>query len=75
MPTTIKTPGRIHRFDRAIGDVVFHRLASERSPGLITGIYLTPDAAGYYVTWSDRMETRHYECELTSEYVPDYAGE
>jgi len=55
-----------------LGDTVFHRLATECSKGMITGINLCPDGLYYWVTWSDRHETKHYEFELTSEYVPDY---
>jgi hypothetical protein len=75
MPAAMKTPTHTYRFAYSVGDLVFHRLASERVAGMVTGLYAAPDGVGYHVTWPDRAETRHYECELTSEYVPDYAGD
>jgi hypothetical protein len=56
----------------ALGQTVFHRLARERAPGLITGLQVYPGGYLYQVTWPDRSESRHYELELTTEYVPDF---
>jgi len=68
----IETPSRVIPLPYDVGDVVYHRLADERHRGLITGIQIQPDGASYWVTWGDRHETRHYACELSTEFVPDY---
>ena len=55
-----------------IGATVYHRLVDEKRAGLITGVTFTPEGHYYWVTWPDLSEAKHYEMELTSEYVPDY---
>ncbi len=69
---TVETPSRIIPLSYDAGDVVFHRLATERHRGLVTGIQIQPDGVSYWITWDDRHETRHYDCELSAEFVPDY---
>jgi hypothetical protein len=69
---TVATPTRVIALRHDMGDIVYHRLATERRKGMITGFTVAPDGAIYFVTWSDRGETKHFEIELTSEYVPDY---
>ena len=39
---------------------------------MVTGIQIQPDGVSYWVTWDDRHETRHYACEMTTEFIPDY---
>jgi len=71
--TTIETSRRIISTRYDIGDVIYHRLAEERRRGMVTGIVITPEETKYWVTWPpDFVEKTHYECELSSEYVPDY---
>lgn len=54
-----------------IGDIVFLRVNEERKPGMITRLVISGTVV-YWVTWRGGSETAHYECELSSEYVPDY---
>lgn len=57
------------------GDVVYLRVNGECVPGMITRLAIVPNGAhSYAVTWRGANETWHYECELTSEYVPDYGA-
>ncbi len=56
-----------------LGDIVFLRVNEDQKPGMITRVNLT--AAGsisFCVGWRGGNETWHFECELTSEFVPDY---
>jgi len=39
---------------------------------MVTGLKIDPGGAMYYVTWPDHMEHQHFECELSTEFVPDY---
>lgn len=56
-----------------IGDVVFLRVNEERKPGMVTKVSICGGGGVLYaVTWRGGAETYHYECELSSEYVPDY---
>ncbi len=55
-----------------LGDIVYHRLATEKRRGMITGINLCPDGMYYWVTWSDGHEMKHYPIELSTEFLPDY---
>jgi hypothetical protein len=55
-----------------IGQVVYHRLAEERRRGFVKGITVTPEGVHYWVTWPDLSESKHYDIELSAEYVPDY---
>lgn len=52
----------------ALGDIVYFKCQPESS-GMVTGIIFTPTGLSYYVTWDDKRELRHYECELTTEKV------
>lgn len=69
---TVRLPGRTVRLRHAIGDTVYHRLADERRPGLVTGYIVRPGGCLYYVTWRSRHESGHYEMELADEYAPDF---
>ncbi len=69
---TVETPSRVIPLAYDLGDVVFHRLVPERHKGLVTGIQIQPDGTSFWVTWDDRHEQRHYACELSTEFVPDY---
>jgi len=69
---TVETPSRIIPLTYDVGEVVYHRLASDRHRGMVTGIQIQPDGISYWVTWDDRHETRHYAIELSTEFVPDY---
>jgi hypothetical protein len=54
-------------------DIVFLRLAQERSPGMIIAIKVGVDNDIFYgVTWEDCSTTWHYGSELTHEFIPCY---
>jgi hypothetical protein len=53
-----------------IGDIVYLRVATERSPGMVTGILQRPSHIQYLVTWETCEETHHFACELTDEFEP-----
>jgi hypothetical protein len=72
--TLASTPAKRVSFTHSIGDIVYHRLAAEREPGLVTGLFVRPGCCGYNVTWPDCVERTHYEMELTTEYLPDYGA-
>lgn len=56
-----------------LGDVVFLRVNEDRKPGMVTRLTICANGAiSYAVTWRGGNETFHYDCELTSEYLPDY---
>jgi hypothetical protein len=58
------------------GQAVYHRIAKEREPGLVTGFIVRSCADPIVmVTWVDRAESIHYPFELTTEYVPDFGVE
>ncbi len=70
---TVETRSRIVPVRYDLGDIVYHRLAEERRKGMVTGISITPDEIQYWVTWPpEYLEKQHYECELSTEFVPDY---
>jgi hypothetical protein len=56
------------------GDTVYLRMRSEQVRGMITGINIWPGGFAYNVTWANGTETRHYEMELTAEFVADYTA-
>lgn len=62
------------RFDVAydIGDIVYLKIAQERSPGMVTGYIIRPEGSAilYYVAWEDGYEKTHFALELCSEYSP-----
>ena len=68
----VETPSRTITLAYDIGEMVHHRLSTEPHRGIVTGIQIQPDGSSYWVTWDDRHETRHYDCELSTEFVPDY---
>lgn len=72
--TRVVTPCATVQFAYSIGDVVYHRMASERRRGLVTGLGVNPGGKIYFVTWQDGQEFKHYELELTTEYFPDFDG-
>lgn len=56
-----------------LGNVVYLRVNDDAVRGMVTSVCITASGAYVYsVTWRGGSETRHYECELTSEYVPDF---
>lgn len=46
-------------------DVVCLTINKDCDPGMVTGIYYRPNGVFYNVSWSDRSNTDHYECELS----------
>ena len=70
--TAIQTPTRIVVCRYSLGDTVYHRLAAERRRGMVTGLVAVgPTGIAYLVTWPDMTERRHFECELSTEFVPE----
>ena len=70
---TLATPIRIIPLAYDMGDIVYHRLSTERQRGMVTGISITANEARYWVTWPPEfVEKQHFEFELSSEFVPDY---
>jgi hypothetical protein len=63
---------QLYSFRFAMGQTVFHRLAGEFSPGIVTGLSATPTGIVYRVTWEDLVERTHYELELMREFIPRY---
>ena len=61
--------------DYDLGDIVFLRVCSDKSAGMVTGIFLTPAGATYTVTWENGVALSHYAMELSSEYMPPDWGE
>lgn len=57
-------------------DIVYLRVNDEHRPGMITGIQVRAnDSLLYGVTWRGGSESWHFECELSSEFVPDFGAE
>lgn len=57
----------------AIGDTVYMRLTQEKFAGLIVSILIEPNCSiSYRVAWENRIQSYHYEIELTSTYIPDF---
>jgi hypothetical protein len=55
-----------------IGAIVFLRVASERKPGLITGVVIRGNGSlTYEVTFEDVCSC-HYAMELSEEWAPDW---
>jgi len=54
------------------GDIVYHKMATEAEKGMVVGLMLRETHVSYWVSWSDRTETHHFDCELTSEFIQDY---
>lgn len=58
------------------GDVVYLRVADEPARGMVTAVQFAVNGGVLTrVSWSNRTETWHYEAELSTEYVPDFARE
>lgn len=74
MPET-DSPKKTIRVPFEYGEIVYHRAAAEREPGIVTGYSCRPGGVMLLVTWPDRYEKMHYFCELTTEYLPDFASE
>jgi hypothetical protein len=55
----------------AFGQVVYHRMSGDKSPGMVTGFHVRATSVLVAVTWSDRQESSHYDFELTTELNPD----
>lgn len=58
-----------------IGEVVYLRLRDEQKRGMVTRVLFRPDGVMYETSWADAASSWHYEIELSSEYVPDFARE
>lgn len=60
-----------------VGSVVYHRANVEKVPGIITGYYIGDDerVSAYDVSWGSDESDLHVACELTDEFVPDFAKE
>lgn len=69
----LKTRQIYVKFD--IGDIVYHKLAKEKHPGMVTGIVVRPSGNFFYVSWPDNTETAHFDLELTREFIPDYSSD
>lgn len=68
-------PERTVRAVYWFGDVVFLRVAEERSKGMIVGANFRPGGGLTYLVQWDGAETYHYEIELTREYLPDFGSD
>ncbi len=55
-----------------IEDIVYLKVAREKSPGIITRVSITQAQIAYEVQW-DGCCTVHYDFELSTEFVPDYS--
>lgn len=52
---------------------VFLRLAADREPGMVTGYQIGPFGIMYEISWPCTRVSRHWACEITDHYIPDYA--
>lgn len=58
-----------------LGEVVFHRCAEQKSPGIITAVvFYAAGSAMFQVSWGDCSETRHYGIELTREFQAEFGA-
>ena len=59
------------------GDIVYHKIKTERLPGMVTGFILRDNVTMILVTWSDNLcgESTHRLFELTTEFEPSYTTE
>ena len=55
-----------------IGDVVYLKTASEKCKGMVTGLVTSPLGTAYDVTWEGGYDSRHFDIELTTEFIPDF---
>mgnify|MGYP001092205304 CR=1 FL=1 len=62
-------PQHVVEVDFFCGQTVFFRLDDLQSPGLVTGISISPNGVCYRVIWPDRQETNHYAFELSVDPV------
>lgn len=52
-------------------DIVFLRVAKDRTPGMVTGVTIRPNGSIIYeITWGGSV-TNHFDCELSSEWIPN----
>lgn len=57
-----------------LGDLVYQRIVEDKRPGIITGIGINGTGGVFYeITWPNAVETPHFDYELTSVFIPDYA--
>lgn len=58
------------------GETVYLRMAQDRRPGMVTQMAIDAKGLAFYtVSWGNATDSRHYEMELTREYVPDFTGD
>jgi hypothetical protein len=54
-------------------DVVYLRVCDEAMRGMVTSVNIHQnDTVTYLVMWANKTETWHYDCELSSEFLPNY---
>lgn len=56
-----------------LGQRIYHVLNGDDSVGIVTGILLRPAGVVYFVVWKDKLESAHYDFELSDEQVKDFA--
>ena len=67
-PRTVKLP-----FD--FGDIVYHRVRTERVPGIVVGFVVVPSTVKILVRWgSDCSQDEVNFFELTTEFTPSFDG-
>ena len=58
------------------GEIVYLKIRPEKVKGMVTGYHLNYNAVMIAVTWADTcQEIRHYEFELSKEFIPDYESD
>ena len=72
--TATEHAGCMFTSEFALTEIVYHRAATERRPGMVVNVIFAPSGHYYRVGWGDGCETSHYAAELTREYVPDFTG-
>jgi len=55
-----------------IGDIVYQKVASDESPGMVTAVRLGPSGSVGYSVSAEHGDGFYFECELTDVYIPDY---
>lgn len=67
---------RLVRLPFAFGETVYHRIRTERIPGIVTGFHVRPNNVLIAITWGDSLvESSHYFHELSTEYEPVFSSE
>jgi hypothetical protein len=65
-------PARVVRLPFDFGETVYHRMRTDKVPGMVTGYNVGPVDVAVRVTWGDDLhEFQHYFFELTTEFEPD----